>query len=112
MRNAVLLLLGLAIGALATANVLSALRQRNAYPRGLMDVLQHHYAQLREDARGGHCGDASPRHLDVLRTLADDIPRAVYGSATPDAPFREYQQRLHAAVGDARNVVVRRWRPG
>jgi hypothetical protein len=98
MRNAVLLLLGLAIGAIATANVLSALRQRDAYARGLMNVLQHHYARLREDARRSRCTDASLRDLDAIRMLGDDIPQAVYGPDTPEAAFREYQQRLHDAA--------------
>jgi hypothetical protein len=98
MRNAVLLLLGLAIGAIATANILPALLQRDAYPRGLMNVLQHHYARLREDAGQNRCTDTSLRHLELLRALGDEIPQAVYGSGTPDAPFREYQQRLHEAV--------------
>ena len=98
MRNIALLLLGLAIGAIATANVLSALRQRDAYARGLMNVLQHHYAQLREDARRNRCTDASLRDLDAIRMLGDDIPQAVYGSDTPEAAFREYQQRLHDAA--------------
>jgi hypothetical protein len=102
MRNAVLVLLGLAIGAVAAANVLSALRQRDAYPRGLMNVLQHHYARLREDARRNRCTDASLHDLDAIRRLGDDIPQAVYGADTPDAAFREYQQRLH----DAANVAA------
>jgi len=98
MRNVVLLLLGLAIGAIATANIAGALRQRDAYPRGLMNVLQYHYGTLREDVRSKHCSEVSLHHLEILRNLADEIPAAVYPSSTPDVPFREYQQRLHDAV--------------
>ena len=99
MRNAVLVLLGLVIGAFATLNIVHALRQRDAYPRGLMNVLQYHAAALHDDVRARRCTDASLRHLDVLRELSTDIGPAVYGASTPDAPFREYQQRLQDALG-------------
>lgn len=101
MRNAVLLLLGVAIGAIAAANIVNALRQRDAYPRGLMNVLQYHFGTLREDVRRSHCSDISLRHLDTLRGLADDVAPAVWGGDTPEMPFREYQQRLHDAVNAA-----------
>ena len=98
MRNVVLLLIGLAIGAIATANVVNALRQRDAYPRGLMNVLQHHYAALREDVRRNRCVQTSSRDLDVLRVGSEEIGSAVYGGDIPDAPFREFEQRLHDAL--------------
>jgi len=98
MRNAALLLLGLVIGAIAAANVVNALRQRDAYPRGLMNVLQYHYSALRDDVRRGHCSDVSLHHLDILRGLSDDVAPAIWGGETPEMPFREYQQRLHDAV--------------
>jgi len=99
MRNIVLLLIGLAIGAIATANVVNALRQRDAYPRGLMNVLQHHYAALREDVRRNRCVQASSRDLAVLRLASEEISSAVYAGDIPDAPFREFDQRLHDALG-------------
>ena len=98
MRNVLLLLLGLVIGAVAAANVVNALRQRDAYARGLMDVMQHHYAALRDAAKRGRCGDASIRDVAVLRQLSEDIAAAVYAGDTPDAPFREYEQRLREAL--------------
>jgi len=101
MRNLVLLLLGLAIGALVTANVINALRQRDAYPRGLMNVMQHHYAALREQVRRKQCTEPAARELALLRSSSTEIGEAVYAGDTPDAPFREFQQRLDDALAAA-----------
>ena len=98
MRNLVLLLLGLAIGALVTANVINALRQRDAYPRGLMNVMQHHYAALREQVRRKQCGAPAAGELALLRVSSAEVGEAVYAGDTPDAPFREFEQRLHDAL--------------
>ena len=98
MRNLVFLLLGLAVGAFATVNVINVLRQRDAYPRGLMNVLQHHVAALRDDVRRNRCGDHTQRDLAVLRQLSEEIGSAVYAGDTPDAPFREFEQRLRDAL--------------
>ena len=98
MRNLLLLLFGIVVGAIAAANIINTLRQRDAYPRGLMDVMQHHYGALRDAAKGGRCGDGMTRDFAVLRQLSDEIATAVYASDTPDAPFREYDQRLHDAL--------------
>jgi hypothetical protein len=100
MRIFVPLLLGILIGAVAAASVLNALRQRDAYPRGLMNVLQHHYARLREDLRDQRCTDA-PEHLNALRLLAGEIETAVFADQIADAPFREYLIRLRDALAAA-----------
>ena len=97
MRQVVLLLIGLVVGASSGIAVVNTLRQRDAYPRGLMDVMQHHYASLRDDIRRGHC-ELSARHLDMLRNLAGEIGDAVYGEDIPDSPFREYNARLLDAL--------------
>ena len=97
MRQLVLLVLGIAVGAAGGISVVNTLRQRDAYPRGLMDVMQHHYAVLRDGVRRGRCGQ-SPQHLTVLRSLTDEIGEAVYGEDDADASFREYQTRLAGAL--------------
>lgn len=98
MRLAMLFLLGLAIGAIATANVVSALRQRDAYPRGLMNVMQHDVGALRADARAQRCDANASVVLEQLRGLSGSIETAVYGDDPPDPPFAEYAQRLHSAL--------------
>jgi len=101
MRNLVLLLVGVAIGALVTANIINVLRQRDAYARGLMNVMQHHYATLRDDIRRKRCGQEAGGEFVALRRLSDEIGDAVYAGDTPDAPFREFEQRLHDALDAA-----------
>jgi len=97
MRRIALLVLVLAIGAAGGASVVNTLRQRDAYPRGLMDVMQHHYAALRDDVRRGHC-ESSAAHLRLLHELSGDIGSAVYGEDIPDSPFREFESRLRDAL--------------
>ena len=98
MRLAILFALGLAIGAIATANIISALRQRDAYPRGLMHVMQHDLGALRADARTLRCDAGATTSLQQLRGLSGGIETAVYGDDPPDPPFAEYARRLRSAL--------------
>jgi len=97
MRQIVLLVVGLVVGAAAGISIANMLRQRDAYPRGLMDVMQHHYAGLRDDVRRGRC-EQSAQHVNILRSLVDEIGPAMYGEDIPDAPFREFESRLADAL--------------
>lgn len=97
MRQIILLVVGLVVGAAAGISVVNMLHQRDAYPRGLMDVMQHHYASLRDDVRRGRC-EQSAQHVDTLRSLAEEIGPAMYGEDIPDAPFREFESRLADAL--------------
>ena len=103
MRYVILLTLGLAVGALAAFSVLNALSRRDAYPRGLMNVMQHHYAALRVAVRNGQC-DGALAHVSALSALSRDIDSAMYPDATPDAPFLEYERRLNDALSAAAGV--------
>ena len=98
MRLAILFALGLAIGAIATANIMSALRERDAYPRGLMNVMQHDLGALRAEARTPRCAAGATTSLEQLRGLAGSIETAVYGEDPPDPPFAEYARHLRAAL--------------
>ncbi|HSE11776.1 MAG TPA: hypothetical protein VLB69_03985 [Rudaea sp.] len=101
MRSLLLLILGLAFGAICATIAVHALAQRDAYARGVMQVMQHHYAELRNGLRTGHCEAANViRARDAMRLLGDEIAPSVYGDGTPDAPFREYNDRLRGALSD------------
>jgi len=101
MRSLILLILGLAFGAACTAIAMNALAQRSAYARGVMQVMQHHYAELRNGQRTGRCeAPTVARAHESLRLLEDEIERSVYGDGTPEPPFREYTDRLRSAVAD------------
>jgi hypothetical protein len=101
MRQAILFLLGLAVGAIAAANVVSTLRQRDAYPRGLMHVMQHDVGMLRDASRTNRCDATAADALQQLHGLSVGIETAVYGtdlSDPPDPPFAEYAKRLRATI--------------
>jgi hypothetical protein len=100
-KMAVLFVLGLAVGVIATANIGSVLRQRDAYPRGLMQVMQHDMGVLRDAARRNRCDAGTDASLLQLRSLATGIESAVYGndpSNPPDPPFAEYAKRLRTKL--------------
>ncbi len=101
MRYLILLGLGMLLGALAASTALNAFAHRDAYPRGVMNVLQHHYGNLRERLRDPKCATvAAGADRAMLAALTEEIASSQYGSAAPDAPFREYADRLRGAVAD------------
>lgn len=101
MRNLLLLVLGVAFGAAVASLVLNALGRRDAYPRGVMQVLQHETGMLRGALRSRACGttDASRAKM-LIGALTEEIEPSVLGDSTADAPFREYLQRLRDASAE------------
>ncbi|TDR37348.1 hypothetical protein DFR29_12510 [Tahibacter aquaticus] len=74
MRSLLILLAGALIGALIAFSAANALHQRNAWPRGVMAVLQQHQAELRRLQRSGKCDPAvMALHLRRLAETAVDI---------------------------------------
>jgi len=98
MRSLLLLVLGIAFGAAVASLVLSALGRRDAYARGVMQVLQHETGVLRSALRFKACGTAEASRAKMLiGALTEEIEPSVLGDSTADAPFREYLQRLRDA---------------
>lgn len=78
MRYLFLLLLGLTVGAVGATMVSNAARLRHAYPRGVMAVMQHHFAALHHAVRGNQCPAPATIHdLDVMDTMAGEIQPAL-----------------------------------
>lgn len=103
MRQVFLVVLGMVIGAVAAANIGAALRARHAYPRGLMQVMQHELGAMRQSARDGRCDATAQLHWTRLAGLAPSIESAVYGESTinpADPPFAEFARRLRAALAE------------
>ncbi|PTR24677.1 cytochrome c556 [Luteibacter sp. OK325] len=74
MRALLLVILGLAVGAMGATFALSALRQGTPFHSGVMAVMQHHMGALRANVRAKQCdakGNAS--HLARMRETAGDI---------------------------------------
>jgi len=99
MKNAVLFLIGLLIGAAGASIAGNALRARDAYARGAMDVMQHHYGGLRENLRAKQCKATNiSLALSQLRALSNEIEPAVYPDSIPESAFREFSSRLRGAL--------------
>jgi cytochrome c556 len=100
MKYAILLLIGLLAGAMGATVVVNTLRQRDAFARGVMDVMQHHFATLRENIRARRCDPIQSAHaITQMGALANDIEPAIYPDSTADAPFREFTGRFTDTLG-------------
>jgi cytochrome c556 len=98
----VLLLLGIVLGASGATIVVNTLNRRDAYARGVMNVMQHNYALLRQNQRQNHCdAQTNSASLGNLREFADGLEQTFYAEDAPDPPFLDYSQRLHDAIATA-----------
>jgi cytochrome c556 len=77
MRALLLVILGLAVGAMGATFALSALRQGTPFHDGVMAVMQHHMGLLQANVRAKQCdAKGSASHLGRLRETAGDIREA------------------------------------
>jgi cytochrome c556 len=84
MRVALLILLGLAIGAVATVNVMNTLRARNPMPEAVMTTMDYHMGQLRRAIKAGQCSAPMvAHHLQRVHSTASDIV-PVFGISEKD----------------------------
>lgn len=92
MRALLILIAGLLIGALVAFSAANALYQRNAWPRGVMAVLQHHLGELRRLQRRSDCAPAKTAlHFQRLaQTGADIVP--AFADEKPD--FHDQARRF------------------
>ena len=106
MRAALLIVLGLVIGVLGTANVMSVLSARNPMPKAVMATMNYHAGLLHRSLKANQCVAADNRlHLERLQSTAIDIV-PVFG--VPEQAFTDAaghlqsvtQQALQAAPAD------------
>jgi cytochrome c556 len=99
MRAALLILLGLVIGALGAGYAVNALNARDPLPRAVMTVMDHHFDALRDAAKSGRCEATTVHdHLQRLQAVAADVPAAFPGV---ERDFLDHADRLAKAVNDA-----------
>jgi cytochrome c556 len=99
MRALLLVVLGLAIGALGATFAISALRQGTPFHDGVMAVMQHHMGALRANVRANQCdAKASAARFSRMRQEASDLGEAFPGM---DAGFGTAAQRLATALDGA-----------
>ena len=103
MRSLILLVLGIAIGAITAFQVGTVWRQRDAYPRGVMAVMQHHLGALHQEIVAGQCPLAqSALHLDWLQRMAGAIPGAL-PQYSHDEHFQNFVHRLQGEIHDTQS---------
>ncbi len=103
MRVALMILLGLVIGAIGTANVMNALAARNPMPKAVMETMDYHLGELKNAIKAKQCDPAKVQHhLARLQSTASDIT-PVFGidekTFTDDAT--QLQDHLQQAVQTA-----------
>lgn len=100
MRAALMILLGLVIGVIGTANVMNALAARNPMPKAVMETMGYHVGELKNAIKAKQCDPVKVQHhLARLASTASDIT-PVFGidekTFTDDAA--QLQEHLHQAV--------------
>lgn len=99
MRALLLILLGLAIGAVGAGYAVNAWNARNPLPGAVMTVMDYHLESLEHAAKGGRCdAAASLAQLDRLKATAGDIPAAFPGI---EQHFLDAAERLSHALQTA-----------
>ena len=102
MRSILLLVLGLAVGALGAVKISQVLSMRDAYPRGVMNVMQHHLGTLAHSMRLGKCPAQSMQmHLERLKAMQPEVLQAFAGGLADKDDFRKHAGKLEAAVDGA-----------
>ncbi len=87
-----ILLAGMLVGALIAFSAANALHQRSAWPRGVMNVLQHHLGELRSLQRRNDCTPArTALHFQRLAQTGADIGPA-FADEKPD--FHDQARRF------------------
>jgi cytochrome c556 len=105
MRYAFVLILGIAIGALAMSQVGKILAARDAYPRGVMAVMQQHYGALRRSLDTGACKAAdNQNNLAWVARMSTQINPALNPHAA-DLRFDTYVRKLDARITAAQAIA-------
>ena len=99
MRYLVCLIGGALLGALIAVTIANVLGQRNAYPRALMNVMQHDLGRARDLVHDQKCAtpeaNAVAAHLGLI---AGDVEPALLAPGTHDRVFSQYASDLRDAV--------------
>lgn len=100
MRYLICLVVGVLAGAIVAGMYASAMQRRNAWPRALMNVMQHELGVARSAARDGTCTmPAQRRSADHLRLVADDLDAALLAPGAKDRVLSQYITDLRNALG-------------
>jgi hypothetical protein len=99
MRYLVCLIGGALIGALVAVTIANILGERDAYPRALMNVMQHELGHARDLVHANQCtspeANAAALHLKLM---AGDVEPALLAPGAHDRVFSQYASDLRDAV--------------
>lgn len=99
MRYLVCLLVGLLFGAIVASIAVNTAARRHAWPRGLMNVMQHDLGAARAAARGSQCQLPATRDAAArLRVLADALEPALLPPDAKDRVLTQYANDLRGAL--------------
>lgn len=102
MRFALVFLIGLAVGALGMSQIGKVLAARDAYPRGVMAVMQQHYGALRRALDQNQCVAANnSANLLWMTRMSEQIEPAL-NPGDVDPRFHAYARKLDARLAAAR----------
>jgi len=105
MRYLICLIGGVLLGALIALTLANALQRRNAWPRAVMNVMQHELYSARDAARRGQCASADAKASAAhLALLGQDLERALLAPGADDRVFTQYANDLRAAVAKAQSA--------
>ena len=99
MRYLICLIGGALLGALVAVTIANVLGQRNAYPRALMNVMQHDLGHARDLVHANQCTTADANATaEHLKLIANDIEPALLAPGAHDRVFSQYASDLRDAV--------------
>ncbi|GAB3041727.1 hypothetical protein GCM10027285_29180 [Oleiagrimonas citrea] len=78
------------------------MHMRDAYPRGVMNVMKHHLGALGQAVRQGKCpADATQLHLRRLASIQADIVPAFANDVGAKPDFQAHAKKLDDAIEQA-----------
>ena len=99
MRYLVCLIGGALLGALVAVTIANILGERNAYPRALMNVMQHDLGRARDLVHDQKCTTPDANAVaEHLRLIASDVEPALLAPGAHDRVFSQYASDLRDAV--------------
>jgi cytochrome c556 len=102
MRGLVLLMVGVAVGALGAVTAIGSMRHATPLPKALMAVTGHQFETLQRQAKAGRCEPAAiDARLRTLRALGDEVGPALLPTGRDDERFRRALAGYIAALDAA-----------
>jgi hypothetical protein len=99
MRYLICLIGGALLGALVAVTIANILGQRNAYPRALMNVMQHELGRARDLVHANQCASPDADAAAArLASMSKDVEPALLAPGAHDRVFSQYASDLRDAV--------------